>query len=317
MTFAVVFPGQGSQKVGMLSELAAEHPCVAEVFAEASNLFEQDLWTLAQNGPAEALADTRVTQPLMFTSGVAVWRCLQGSGLGEPVAVAGHSLGEFVALVAAGVLSFAEGCALVKQRAMFMADAVPEGEGGMAALLGMDDEDVVALCEELNGERVVQAANFNSPGQVVISGHLDALQRAVEAAKTRGARKAMMVPVSVPNHSALMQDAGAKLAELMDGLTFNEPQFPVVQNAQATAPADQAALLSSLKKHVFSPVRWTQSVQALKNDYGVSALVEAGPGKVLTGLSKRIDKSLPCLPVDSSESLNAAVNAIQSPGAGA
>lgn len=315
MTFAVVFPGQGSQKVGMLSELAAEHECVADVFAEASGIFEQDLWTLAQNGPAEALADTRVTQPLMFTSGVAVWRCLQSAGLGEPSAVAGHSLGEFVAMVAAGVLSFADGCLLIKHRAALMANAVPDGEGGMAALLGMEDEDVVALCQELNGERVVEAANFNSPGQVVISGHLDALQRAVEEAKARGARKAMMVPVSVPNHSALMQDAGAKLAEMMDSVTFNQPQFPVVQNAQATAPADQAALLASLKKHVYSPVQWTRSVQALKNDYGVSTLIEAGPGKVLTGLSKRIDRSLPCLPVDSAESLTAAVNTLQSSGA--
>lgn len=317
MTFAVVFPGQGSQKVGMLSELAAEHECVAEVFAEASGIFEQDLWTLAQTGPAEALADTRVTQPLMFTSGVAVWRCLQNVGLGEPCAVAGHSLGEFVAMVAAGVLSFADGCLLIKHRAALMANAVPEGEGGMAALLGMEDDDVLALCQELNGERVVEAANFNSPGQVVISGHLDAIQRAVEEAQARGARKAMMVPVSVPNHSALMQDAGAKLAEIMDGITFNEPRFPVVQNAQATAPADLAALLASLKKHVYSPVQWTRSVQALKHDYGVSTLIEAGPGKVLTGLSKRIDRSLPCLPVDSAESLTAAVNTLQSSGADA
>lgn len=315
MTIAVVFPGQGSQKTGMLKELSDEYALVQEVFAEASDVMGKDLWALVQNGPDEALADTRVTQPVMFTSAVAVWRVMQQAGFNEPVAVAGHSLGEFAALVAAEVLSFADGCKLVKQRSEFMAAALPEGEGGMAALIGMDDAAAIELCQSLSGDRIVEAVNFNAPGQVAISGHLDAVKKAVEEARPRGARKAVILPVSVPNHSSLMRGAGEKLVEVMDSVTFNAPRFPVVQNAAAKAPADLNALLDSLKAHVYNPVQWTRSIECLRDQYGVTTLIEAGPGKVLTGLSKRIDKSVPCLPIDSASALTDVLNTVQSTGA--
>jgi len=314
MTFALVFPGQGSQKTGMLAELAAEHAAVSEVFAEAEECFERDLWSLAQAGPDAVLADTRVTQPLMFTSGVAVWRALVAAGMPQPNAVAGHSLGEFAALVAAGVLSFRDGCSLVRRRAELMAAAVPEGEGGMAALLGLDDAAVRSLCEDMTGERIVEAVNFNAPGQVAISGHIDGLERAVKEAKTRGAKRALMLPVSVPNHSSLMRAAGAELAQSIDGVGFNSPHCPVVQNASATAASSVDALVLSLKSHVYDPVQWVKSVEALRDTHSASTLIEVGPGKVLTGLTKRIDRGLPCLPVDSAVSLLAALTAIKGSG---
>jgi len=310
MTFALVFPGQGSQKTGMLAELAADHTAVSEVFSEAHEHFGKDLWSLAQTGPDAKLADTRITQPLMFTSGVAVWRALVAAGLPQPNVVAGHSLGEFAALVAAGVLSFSDGCKLVARRAELMAAAVPEGEGGMAALLGLDDAAVRSLCEDMTGERIVEAVNFNAPGQVAISGHIDAVEKTILEAKSRGAKRALMLPVSVPNHSSLMRDAGAALAQTMEEVSFNAPICPVVQNASASAAADVQALLNSLKSHVYSPVQWTQSVKALRDTHNVSTLIEAGPGKVLTGLVKRIDRGLPCLPVDSDETLQAALDAV-------
>lgn len=317
MTIAVVFPGQGSQKTGMLKELSDEYGLVQDVFAEASEVLGKDLWALAQNGPDEALADTRITQPLMFTSGVAVWRVMQHVGFNAPVAVAGHSLGEFAALVAAEVLSFADGCKLVKQRSEFMAAAVPDGEGGMAALIGMDDAAALELCQSLTGDRIVEAVNFNAPGQVAISGHMDAIEKACAEAKPRGARKAVILPVSVPNHSSIMTGAGEKLAAVMDTVTFNAPRFPVVQNAAATAPTSVDDLIASLKQHVYSPVQWTRTVEHLRDHYSVTTLLEAGPGKVLTGLSKRIDKSVPCLPIDTAAALTEALTSVQTAGANA
>lgn len=312
MTIAVIFPGQGSQSVGMLAGLAASHQQVAETFAEASEVIKQDLWQLSQDGPAEVLGDTRVTQPLMFTAGVAVWRVLQAQGLGMPVAMAGHSLGEFSAMVAAEALSFADGLQLVKERATLMAAAVPEGEGGMAALLGMEDQAVSDLCASVTGDRISEAVNFNAPGQVAISGHLDALQKTVEAAKAQGCRKAMMLAVSVPNHSSLMRPAGESLAKTMDALSFSMPVVPLVQNATAKAPDDLSTLLTHLKSHVYNPVYWTSTVQTLRDVHGVSLIIEAGPGKVLTGLSKRIDRALPTLPVESPDTLAAALEAASS-----
>ena len=283
---------------------------VGASFAECADVLGKDLWALAQSGPAEALSDTRVTQPLMFTADIAVWRCLREKGLPMPVAIAGHSLGEFAALVAADVLSFEDGLKLVGKRAELMAGAVAEGEGGMAALIGMDDESVVELCASLSGERITEAVNFNAPGQVAISGHLDALEKTCELAREKGARKAMMLPVSVPNHSSLMRGAGEQLAEMIDATSFSQPSVPVVQNASATAAASVDELVASLKQHVYSPVRWTQTIQALIANYGVATVIESGPGKVLTGLGKRIDRSVPTLSVESPESLNAAINAV-------
>lgn len=309
MSLAVVFPGQGSQSVGMLADLAAEHNVVLNTYAEASECLGLDLWSLAQTGTKESLADTRITQPLMFTAGVAVWRVLQEAGIEQPAAFAGHSLGEFAAMVAADMLTFEDGVKLVKRRAELMAGAVPEGEGGMAALIGMDDAAVVELCEAVTGERVSEAVNFNAPGQVAISGHLDALEATLVKAREQGCRKAMMLAVSVPNHSSLMRPAGIELAKTIDSITFAEPVRPLLQNATAAAAADLPAMLTHLKSHVYNPVYWTRTIESLRDNHGITRVIEAGPGKVLTGLAKRIDRSLPTLPVESPETLAAAINA--------
>lgn len=309
-TVAVLFPGQGSQSVGMLSAMAADYTSIQETFAEASDLLGYDLWSLAQEGPEDKIKKTEFTQPLMYTSGMALWKVWQSEVANPASILAGHSLGEFCALTAAGVISFADGVKLVNARAQLMASAVAEGEGGMAAVIGMDDADVVAACESVTGERVVEAVNFNSPGQVAISGHLDAVELACTAAKDKGARMAKLLPVSVPNHSSLMRDAGEKLAALIDQLDLSEPAIPVMQNTYASVPDELGALVNSLKQHVYSPVQWTQSYQRLLEDFQPTALVELGPGKVLAGLGKRIDRSKPVFPVDSPESLRAAVDGL-------
>jgi len=310
MNFAVVFPGQGSQSVGMLAELAQAHPVIGDTFAEAADVLGTDYWQLAQAGPDSELSDTRITQPLMFVGGIAVWRALRQAGLPKPAAIAGHSLGEFSALVASGALEYADGLKLVHRRATLMSAAIPAGEGGMAALIGMDDEDVVTLCADTTGTRIVEAVNFNAPGQVAISGHVDALEKAVVLAKERGARKAIMLAVSVPNHSSLMKDAGEQLAETINSLTWHEPAFPVVQNAQAAVPANADAMLESLRAHMFSPVQWTQSIQLLRDQFSVSCVVESGPGKVLSGLGKRIDRSITNLPTESPDTFQKAIESI-------
>jgi len=311
MNFAVVFPGQGSQSVGMLAELAAEHSIIGETFSEAADMLGTDYWQLAQDGPDTELADTRITQPLMFIGGIAVWRALRQAGLPKPTAIAGHSLGEFSAMVAAGALDFTDGLKLVHQRATLMSAAVPEGEGGMAALIGMDDDDVISVCNDITGVRIVEAVNFNAPGQVAISGHVDALEKAVALAKERGARKAIMLAVSVPNHSSLMRDAGAQLAETINSLVWHEPAVPVVQNAQAAVPADVDALKASLNAHVFSPVQWTKSVEVLRDQFSVTTIIESGPGKVLSGLAKRIDRGLTNMPTNTPDALQSAIESIQ------
>ena len=311
MNFAVVFPGQGSQSVGMLKALSDSYTVVGDTFTEAADVLGTDYWALAQNGPAEALADTRVTQPLMFMGGIAVWRALSQAGLPEPTAIAGHSLGEFSALVAAGALEYADGLKLVSQRAQLMSAAVPAGEGGMAALIGLDDDAVIAVCKDITGDRIVEAVNFNAPGQVAISGHIDALEKTVELAKERGARTAIMLPVSVPNHSSLMMDAGAKLAETIDSLQWRKPSIPLIQNAQAAVPNDVESMLSSLRAHVFSPVQWARTVRSLKEDFQVEIIVESGPGKVLSGLGKRIDRSLDSKPCETPEAIQGVIESIQ------
>lgn len=310
MKFAVVFPGQGSQSVGMLSELASEYAQIGETFTEAADTLGTDYWALSQTGTDAELADTRVTQPLMFISGIAVWRALQSSDMPAPAVIAGHSLGEFSALVASGALAFTDGLKLVARRAELMSQAVPDGEGGMAALLGLSDEDVIAVCNEITGDRISEAVNFNAPGQVAISGHVDALQKTVELASERGARKAIMLAVSVPNHSSLMRDAGAQLAQTIDSLTWSMPSIPVVQNAQAGVPKDLDALLESLRAHVFSPVQWTRSVETMRDQYNIEAVVEVGPGKVLSGLGRRIDKAVPTMPTESKASLDKVLQSI-------
>lgn len=308
---AVLFPGQGSQSVGMLSALANDHTEIKATFAEASEILGYDLWALAQEGPADKIRRTEFTQPLMYTSGMALWAVWRAQIESPAAVVAGHSLGEFCALTAANVMSFQDGIKLVNARAQLMAGAVADGEGGMAAIIGMDDADLVAVCESVTGDRVVEAANFNSPGQIAISGHLDAVESACAAAREKGARKAMLLPVSVPNHSTLMRDAGEKLAELLDQLSLSAPEIPIIQNTFARVPANLDDLVKTLKLHVYSPVQWTQSYQRLLADFQPSAVVELGPGKVLAGLGKRIDRSQVVLPVDSPETLAAALEATE------
>ncbi|MEK6787466.1 MAG: ACP S-malonyltransferase [Pseudomonadota bacterium] len=306
MTTAWVFPGQGSQAIGMLADLAAEFSTVQDTFSEASAALGKDLWVLAQQGPEAELNATENTQPLLLTAGIAVWRTWQAQGGETPQFLAGHSLGEYTALVAAGVLSLADGVRLVAERGRLMQAAVPAGQGAMAAILGLDDAAVIAACAEAAQGDVVSAVNFNSPGQVVIAGSTAAVERAMAACKTAGAKRALPLPVSAPSHCALMQPAAEKLAIHLQSLTFNTPVIPVVQNAAARIEADLVSLQSSLITQLHSPVLWSQSVQWLA-EQGVTRFVESGPGKVLTGLNKRIAKDAEHVSVESAESLKAAL----------
>jgi [acyl-carrier-protein] S-malonyltransferase len=289
MQSVFVFPGQGSQSVGMMAELAARDPVVTDTFAEASSVLGYDLWQLASQGPPEKLNETEHTQPAMLTAGVATWRYWLNAGGSRPAAVAGHSLGEYSALVAAGVLEFPAAVKLVRERAQRMQEAVPAGIGAIAAVLGLDDEQVAAACAEAAQGEVVEPVNFNSPGQLVIAGHAGAVQRALEGCKSRGAKRALLLPMSVPAHSSLMQRAAQGFASTLRTATLADPAIafwsPVDARAHATAEDIRGLLVSQLA----SPVRWTALVQALTGA-GLTTLVECGPGKVLTGLNRRIDK---------------------------
>lgn len=304
--YAAVFPGQGSQSLGMLSALAVEHRQVTDTFAEASEVLGYDLWKLLQEGPAEQLNIATYTQPIMFVSGVAVYRVFRAAGAPAPIAVAGHSLGEYTALVAAELFSFTDAVDIIATRCQLMNDAVPQGEGGMAAILGMEDDDVIALCRAQSGQRIVEAVNFNSPAQVVISGHLDAIQGVIQAANEAGARKCVLLPVNVPNHSALMQSVVEALAEKIDSVVAQQPSIPVVQNNEAVLCQSRDDILASLRKHVANPVYWTQSIKHMQAQ-GAEAIIELGPGKVLTGLAKRIDRRLPSAVVEDPASLQKAL----------
>lgn len=308
MKSAFVFPGQGSQSLGMLSAAAEAWPMITETFDEASNVLGYDLWHLCQHGPAEELNKTMVTQPALLTASVALWRqwCVS-DGL-RPDFVAGHSLGEYSALVAAESLDFIEAVKLVQLRGELMQDAVPEGQGRMAAILGLEDSDVVSACEESAEGDVVAAVNFNAPGQVVIAGSAAAVERTIEACKAKGARKAMPLPVSVPSHCALMKGAAEQLAEALEDIRFNDAVIPVVQNVNAEPARDAEVLKANLLKQLYSPVLWTNSVQRLSTE-GVGVAVECGAGKVLAGLIKRIDRSLPVHGIESPDSLAEALKA--------
>ncbi|MBU40601.1 MAG: [acyl-carrier-protein] S-malonyltransferase [Marinobacter sp.] len=308
MKSAFVFPGQGSQSLGMLSAAAEAWPMITETFDEASNVLGYDLWHLCQHGPAEELNKTMVTQPALLTASVALWRQWCVSDGPRPDFVAGHSLGEYSALVAAESLDFIEAVKLVQLRGELMQDAVPEGQGRMAAILGLEDSDVVSACEESAEGDVVAAVNFNAPGQVVIAGSAAAVERAIEACKAKGARKAMPLPVSVPSHCALMKGAAEQLAEALEDIRFNDAVIPVVQNVNAEPARDAEALKANLLKQLYSPVLWTNSVQRLATE-GVGVAVECGAGKVLAGLIKRIDRSLPVHGIESPDSLAEALKA--------
>ncbi|WP_370258450.1 ACP S-malonyltransferase [Marinobacter nauticus] len=308
MNSAFVFPGQGSQSLGMLSAAAEAWPMITETFDEASNVLGYDLWHLCQHGPAEELNKTMVTQPALLTASVALWRQWCVSDGPRPDFVAGHSLGEYSALVAAESLDFIEAVKLVQLRGELMQDAVPEGQGRMAAILGLEDSDVVSACEESAEGDVVAAVNFNAPGQVVIAGSAAAVERAIEACKAKGARKAMPLPVSVPSHCALMKGAAEQLAEALEDIRFNDAVIPVVQNVNAEPARDAEVLKANLLKQLYSPVLWTNSVQRLSTE-GVGVAVECGAGKVLAGLIKRIDRSLPVHGIESPDSLAEALKA--------
>ncbi len=308
-TLGFVFPGQGSQSVGMLAELGERHSIVQETFDEASGVLGYDLWALCQRGPAERLDETERTQPAMLTAGVAVWRVWRQEGGGRPACMAGHSLGEYTALVCAGALSLPEAVGVVAERARLMQAAVPAGEGGMAAILGLDDEAVRALCREVAGNDVLEAVNFNAPGQVVIAGTAAAVARAVEASRAAGAKRAVPLPVSVPSHCRLMAAASEALSERLAGVEIVTPEIPVVHNVDASPSTDPEAIRRALVRQLHAPVLWVDSVRRMISD-GVTLFVEAGPGKVLAGLGRRIDRSVPTLAVHDPESLGQALERV-------
>jgi [acyl-carrier-protein] S-malonyltransferase len=304
--FAFVFPGQGSQTVGMLTELAATYPLVEETFREASDALGYDLWQLVNQGPAEELNKTWQTQPALLAASVAIYRVWQQQGGEQPALMAGHSLGEYSALVCAGVLNFADAVKLVELRGKLMQEAVPEGTGAMQAIIGLDDAAIRKACEESAQGQVVSPVNFNSPGQVVIAGNKEAVERAGAACKAAGAKRALPLPVSVPSHCALMKPAADKLAVALESITFNAPAVAVINNVDVKAETDAAAIRHALVRQLYSPVRWTESVEAMAAQ-GVTQLLEMGPGKVLTGLTKRIVDSLTAAAVNDTASLTAAL----------
>lgn len=300
---AFVFPGQGSQAVGMLADLAEAHQVVTTTFAEASEALGYDLWQLVQSGPEEQLNQTEFTQPALLSASVAVWRVCQEAGITSPDVVAGHSLGEYSALVAAGSLQFSDAVKLVQQRGQFMQSAVPVGQGGMAAVLGLDDAQVKEICQAASTDNEwVQAANFNAPGQVVIAGSNKALEAAIEQLKAAGAKRAMPLAVSAPFHSALMQPAADKMAETLAGISIESPAIKLIQNVDAQYHTDPDSIRKNLVAQMCGAVLWTDTMLAMAED-GVETVVECGPGKVLSGLNKRIDKRLGSLSVNSVDSL--------------
>ncbi|MCU0759918.1 MAG: ACP S-malonyltransferase [Steroidobacteraceae bacterium] len=318
MSVAFLFPGQGSQSIGMLAGLASQYADVREVFDSASRRLGYDLWALIQSGPEERLNATECTQPAMLAAGVATWRVWQRRGGPVPDLVAGHSLGEFTALAVAGVLEPDDAIELVRFRGRFMQEAVPRGEGGMAAIIGLDDAEVEAACAEAAQGEVVEAVNYNAPSQVVIAGASAAVERAIAAAKARGAKRALPLPVSAPFHSSLMRPAAERLREKLAALALRPPAIRFVSSVDARDYADPEAIRDLLYRQLASPVRWSTTVRALA-DGGVTRLVECGPGKVLTGLNRRIDKrpGLECLAIEDLASLEAALASVAGAGAAA
>ncbi|NAZ44703.1 ACP S-malonyltransferase [Vibrio toranzoniae] len=303
--FAIVFPGQGSQAIGMLADLGEQYDVVKQTFSEASEALGYDLWALVQDGPVENLNETFRTQPALLTASVAIWRVWQELGLEQPVNLAGHSLGEYSALVCAGVIDFKEAIKLVELRGQLMQEAVPAGVGAMYAIIGLDDEAIAKACEDAAQDEVVSPVNFNSPGQVVIAGNKEAVERAGALCKEAGAKRALPLPVSVPSHCALMKPAADKLAVALEALEFNAPALPVINNVDVIAETDPAKIKDALVRQLYNPVRWTEGVQAM-NEQGVEKLLELGPGKVLTGLTKRIVKTMTAAAVNDTASLEAA-----------
>lgn len=296
MSFSMVFPGQGSQAIGMMSELASQHSLVQDLFVEASDVLGLDLWAMTQEGPTDALGQTENTQPALLTAGVAAWRVWQSLGGKNPAVMAGHSLGEYTALVCAGALTFADGVALVRDRGRYMQSAVPIGEGGMAAVLGLDDARVREVCAQAAEGDVLQAVNFNAPGQVVIAGSAAAIERGIRQMKEAGAKRALPLPVSIPAHSTLMTPASKKLAARIAEIELQLPAIKVVHNCNVEVATTTDDIAANLVNQLDSPVRWVECVQAIHRQ-GVELFVESGPGRVLGGMIKRIESgvSVGCL----------------------
>jgi [acyl-carrier-protein] S-malonyltransferase len=300
---AFVFPGQGSQSIGMLKELSETYPEVKETFAEASKVLGFNLWKMVSDGPAEDLNQTHNTQPAMLAAGVALWRIWNTKSDVKPSFMAGHSLGEYTALVCSGVLTFDDAIALVAERGKLMQEALPSGVGAMAAILGLTDEQVVQVCADVAQNEVCSAVNFNSKGQVVIAGHKNAVERAMLVAKKVGAKRALKLPVSVPSHCSLMTGAADKLAETMQAIIFAEPNVVLLHNVDVRAHIQADEIRQVVKEQLFKPVRWVDTINALV-DKGATTIVEMGPGKVLMGLNKRIVKSATHFTVNSPDTLN-------------
>jgi [acyl-carrier-protein] S-malonyltransferase len=313
MKYAFVFPGQGSQSVGMLADLNATYPIVKQTFDEASQVLGYDLWGLSQQGPEETLNQTEKTQPALLAAGVAVWRLWQQISGPKPALMAGHSFGEYTALVCAGALGFNDAVRLAEDRGRFMQTAVPEGEGAMAAILGLNDDKIVEICTTAAQGQVVSPVNFNAPGQVVIAGHRAAVKRAKEQAKAAGAKRAILLQVSVPAHSTLMQPAAEKMAERLANMTITTPSIPVIHNVDVSVKSKPADIRTALIAQLYNPVRWVETIEKMVAE-GVTMLFESGPGKVLTGLNKRIARRvMTAKPIMDIQTLEQALKALEAP----
>jgi [acyl-carrier-protein] S-malonyltransferase len=305
--FGFVFPGQGSQKAGMLSELAAVYPSITDTFAQASEVLGTDLWQIAQDNTDGMLDQTHFTQPALLAASVAIWQVWMAQKAPLPDMLAGHSLGEYSALVCAGVLSFTDAIALVHKRGQYMQAAVPAGTGGMAAIIGMDDSRIDDICRSAAAGGIVSAANFNSPGQTVIAGDKAAVERAMAACKEAGAKRALPLNVSVPSHCALMKPAAEQLADDLAGIELRKPELPVVQNINGRASKELSEIRDNLLKQLYMPVQWVDTIYCMR-DFGIGKVVECGPGKVLGGLIKRIQPEITCFSTDTPDSLAEAVS---------
>ena len=304
---AFLFPGQGSQSLGMLSVMAEEYTAVMETFAQASAVLGYDLWDVCQNGPEERLNRTETTQPAMLAGGIAIWRVWKELSGADPDIMAGHSLGEYSALVAAGVMDYKDAIGIVAQRGSLMQDATPEGVGAMAAILGLDDEVLAGVCTEQAGDEIVSCANFNSPGQVVIAGHRQAVERVCQTATAVGARRAIMLPVSVPSHCVLMKCAAEQLRAELEQICLNDADIPVVQNADVKAHQSTADIIDALARQLWQPVQWAATILYLKGQ-GVERFIECGPGKVLAGLNRRISRESETTALTGPSAINDALN---------
>ena len=306
---AFVFPGQGSQHVGMLADIAADSSVVQQCFSEASDVLGYDLWDLCQNDPDSSLAKTEITQPALLAASVSLWRLWQDRSDIKPAMMAGHSLGEYSAMVCSGALGFSDAVKLVQSRGQYMQAAVPQGVGAMAVIIGLEDDAVVAVCDEAAQGQIVAAVNYNSPGQIAIAGNAEAIERAMVIAKDKGAKRAMPLAVSVPSHCALMEPAAKQLAIDLESIQINAPGITVVQNVSAEPCGDPDQIRANLVAQLYSPVRWSESVQLMATK-GINTLVEAGPGKVLCGLAKRIDRSITAFPIAESAGFTTALEAV-------